>query len=241
MRSRLWELIRPLKRRLVRETLRPRVGSVDWGDLRRNNPIGRDFGVDRGTPVDRHYIDGFLGEQRNDIRGYVMEVGTDLYTRRYGGERVLANEITHYALGHPHATMVIDLAQPPEQAEEQFDCIICTQTLQFIYEVDVAMRNLYCLLKPGGVLLITSAGISQISRVDMRASGDYWRFTEASLRRLVEEFFPSDGCLVKAYGNVMSCVALLHGISAEELGSEDLDAYDPEYQMLIAARAVKSG
>lgn len=241
MKSRVWQVIRPLKRSLVRATMRPRVGMVDWGDLRRSKPIGRDFGVDRGTPVDRHYIDGFLAEHRDDVRGYVMEVGTDAYTRRLGQDRVTANEITHNTTGHPSATMIVDLTQPPDQAESRFDCIICTQTLHLIFETSVAMENLYRLLNPGGVLLLTSAGISQISRVDMRATGDYWRFTEASMRRLVGEFFPLEHCTVKAYGNVLGCVAFLHGIAAEELSAEDLDAYDPEYQMLIAARAVKAG
>jgi hypothetical protein len=32
-------------------------------------------------------------------------------------------------------------------------------------------------LKPGGVLLATVSGISQISRYDMYRWGDYWRFT----------------------------------------------------------------
>ena len=37
-------------------------GSVRFGDLRRLSPISRHFGFDRGTPIDRYYIEGFLAE-----------------------------------------------------------------------------------------------------------------------------------------------------------------------------------
>ena len=33
---------------------------VDWGDLRRTDPVSRDWGYDRGTPIDRRYIEEFL-------------------------------------------------------------------------------------------------------------------------------------------------------------------------------------
>ena len=244
MKERFWRWIRPARRALVGATLHPKLGAIEWGHLRSTSPIGRDFGVDRGTPVDRAYIEAFLDSHRTDVHGHVMEVGTDRYSRKFGGDDVVRVEVTHNVAGHPHATMVVDLTKEltsDSPGAGAFDCIICTQTLHVIYDVKTAVSSLYGFLKPGGVLLLTSAGISQISRVDMDATGDHWRFTEASMRALLSESFPSENVEVRGYGNVLSCIAFLHGIALEELDPSEIQVYDPEYQMLIAARAVRPG
>src|SRR6185503_10982321 len=57
------------------------VGQISFGNLRRLTPISRVFGFDRGTPVDRYYIENFLADNASDIRGRVLEVGDDSYTR----------------------------------------------------------------------------------------------------------------------------------------------------------------
>jgi hypothetical protein len=66
----------------------PAVGQIRFGDLRRLTPISRSFGYDRGQPIDRYYIANFLGRHSGDIRGHVLEIGDDRYTRRFGGDRV---------------------------------------------------------------------------------------------------------------------------------------------------------
>jgi hypothetical protein len=55
----------------------PRMNTVDFGDLRRVRPISRAFALDRGLPVDRHYIEHFLAAHAADIRGRVLEIGDD--------------------------------------------------------------------------------------------------------------------------------------------------------------------
>jgi SAM-dependent methyltransferase len=135
---------------------------------------------------------------------------------------------------------VADLSRGEGLPSEAFDCIILTQTLQMIYDLRTPLRLLWDALKPGGVLLATVPGISQISRFDMDRWGDYWRFTTLSARRLVEEAGPLD-VTVKAYGNVLAAVAFLHGLAAEELREDELNWPDPDYELLIAIRAVKPG
>src|ERR687895_460818 len=76
------------RRRLRRLGAWPPVGSLRLGSLRRVTPISRNYGFDRGTPIDRHYIERFLTRHAGDVRGRVLEVGDDEYTRRFGGERV---------------------------------------------------------------------------------------------------------------------------------------------------------
>src|SRR6187455_2132793 len=51
-------------------------------------PACDSWGMSRGLPVDRYYIDAFLSRHSADIRGRVMEVGDDGYSRRFGGSRV---------------------------------------------------------------------------------------------------------------------------------------------------------
>jgi SAM-dependent methyltransferase len=208
--------------------------------LRRLNAISGVFGYERGLPIDRHYIEKvFLSARAADVRGRVLEVEDDTYARRFGGDRVVQCDILHVEEGNPKATIVADLTRADHVPSDSFDCIICTQTLQCIYDVRTAVRTLHRILKPRGVLLATLSGISQISRGDMDRWGEYWRFTTMSARRLFEEVFPPDHVAVEAYGNVLVAIAYLHGLAAQELRQAELDHRDPDYEVLISVRAVK--
>ena len=44
-------------------------GTVRWGSLRRTGPFSRQWGYDRGTPVDRIYIEQFVRDHGADVRG----------------------------------------------------------------------------------------------------------------------------------------------------------------------------
>ncbi len=248
-----------LARRLLPDQLRswvkkrnlnawPPVGFTRFGSLRRLQPVSPSFGFDRGTPIDRYYIEHFLhrhGGDSGDIHGDVLEVGDDAYTRLFGGTGstggslgVKQVDILHVDASNPRATIIGDLSKL-DDIEDRFDCIICTQTLLLIYEVRLAIRNLARMLKPGGVVLATVPGISRICRPEVDIWGDYWRFTTLSARRAFEEAFPPEGVTVEAYGNVLSAIAFLHGLSAADLKPDELNLRDPDYEVLIAIRAVK--
>jgi SAM-dependent methyltransferase len=215
------------------------VARIDFGDLRQLKPISSEWGFDRGRPIDRYYIDCFLSANAQDIRGHVLEIGSNIFTKRFGGDRVTNADILHVTEGNPLATIVGDLTCADHIPSDTFDCIICTQTLHFIYAVVKALRTLCRILKPGGVLLVTTPGISQVSRYDMDRWGDYWRFTSESARRLFGETFPTQHVRVKAYGNVLTAISFLHGLASEELRQQELDHFDPDYELLIAIRATK--
>ena len=217
----------------------PLVGWVRFGSLRRLQPISRVFGFDRGQCIDRYYIERFLSFHAQDIRGHVLEIGDDAYTRAFGGDRVTESDVLHAVEGNPKATIVADLSCAHSLPPNIFDCIVLTQTLPFIYDLRAAIRNLYCLLRAGGVLLVTWPGISQISRYDMERWGDYWRVTSLAAHRLFEEVFPAANVAVEAYGNVLAAVAFLHGLAAQDLRQKELDHHDPDYEVIITIRAVK--
>jgi len=213
------------------------VGAVRFGTLRRVSPIARDFGLRRGRPVDRHYIEQFLASRAADIRGRVLEIADDEYTRRFGGGRVERSDVLHAVPGNARATLVGDLATGNGVPVGAFDCVICTQTLLCIYDLRAAVHTLCRSLRPGGVALVTLPGICQIARYDHERWGDFWRFTDLSARRLFEEAFPADRVQVETHGNVLAAVAFLHGLTAGELSLPELEAHDPDYQVTIAVRA----
>jgi SAM-dependent methyltransferase len=228
-----------LRRSLVAHTRHPAIGKIDFGGLRRLKPISDDWGFDRGLPVDRFYIERFMAANAADIRGRVLEVADNEYTRRFGGDKVTQSDILHDTEGSSRATLVADLAHADNLPADSFDTIICTQTLQLVYEVHAAVGHLLRILKPGGVLLATLPCITQISRADMDRSGDYWRFTSAAAKRLFEGALAGATVTVQAHGNVLAAISFLHGIAATELSAAELEHADPDYETLLTVRVVK--
>jgi SAM-dependent methyltransferase len=212
---------------------------VQFGELRRKTPINRHFGFERGLPIDRYYIEGFLARNSTDIRGRVLEVGDNAYTRRFGGRSVTMSDVLHVAGGNPRATFVGDLATADHLPSAAFDSVILTQTLQFIYDVPAALATLCRILKPGGVLLATFPGISHNPQGPWSNTW-YWAFTRLSAQRLFEKAFPGSVIQVDAHGNVLTSIAFLHGLAVTELRREELDGHDPDYQMLLTVRVVKT-
>jgi SAM-dependent methyltransferase len=238
--------IPPLRRRLRARHEGPRdvppPGLVRFGDLRRMSPISREWGADRGGAVDRYYIDGFLDLNRSDIRGRVMEVGEDVYTRRFGGDAVTRSDVLEYPAGScPGATLVADLAAADDLPADAFDCVIVTQILQFVYDVRAAVRTLHHVLKPGGVALVTVPGISHINRHDPYSGLWCWNLTGLSMRRMFSEHFPAGAVEVETHGNVLAATAFLYGLGLPEVEASELDRRDPDYELLITVRATKEG
>jgi SAM-dependent methyltransferase len=208
------------------------------GTRRRLSPTSPLLGLE-GRPIDRYYIEDFLGRHATDIAGRVLEIGEDRYTVRFGSPHVTGTDVLHVTSGNPKATIVADLTTARDVASDSFDCIILTQTLQMIYDTAAAIQTLRRILKPGGVLLATLPGIAPISRYDMDRWGDYWRFTSLSARRLFETAFRSSETRVEAYGNLISATAFLYGLAAEDLSVEELRGRDDDYELLIAVRATR--
>jgi SAM-dependent methyltransferase len=230
-------------RRRARAALRrrrSRVRSPDMGDLRRTEPFSRDWGFDRGRPVDRYYIEGFLASHAGDIRGRTLEVANRTYTDRFG-TGVEAVDVLHAEEGNPLATFVGDLAEGANLPGGTFDCFILTQTLQSIYDVGAAVRTVHRILAPGGVVLASVPGISPIIHPDFEMWGDHWRFTTLAVERLFTEAgFAADDLEVRAHGNVLTATAFLYGLASRELTAAELDTDDgANYQLVITVHGRK--
>jgi SAM-dependent methyltransferase len=208
-------------------------------DFHRRSPFSRVFGFDRGTPVDRRYIDGFLARHASDIHGRVLEVKDDGYTRRFGGSKVTTSTVLDIDATNPRVTLVDDITSGTHVPANAFDCVILTQTLQLIFDVPAALRTVHRLLVPGGVVLITVPGITQIPRAE--AASWFWSFTDLAMRRLCSEAFEGGSVRVEVHGNVLAATAFLHGLALHELRDDELDEVDPDYPVIVTVRAVKRG
>jgi SAM-dependent methyltransferase len=228
-------------RRIVKATAR-RLGigqRISFGSLRRVQPVSRSFGLNRGRPIDRYYIESFINEHRADIRGRVLEAGGLVnYTRQFGEDRVTHADVLYPKEGHAEATIIGDLATGKGIPTATYDCIILTQVYPFIYDLRSAVENTFRALKPNGVLLATLPGISQICRYDMENWGDYWRFTDASVRALFTPVFGAESVSIETHGNVLVACAYLQGLAISDLKAAELDYNDPDYQLSITIRAI---
>jgi SAM-dependent methyltransferase len=198
------------QRQIIRRLVRPA-----WvGTLRRTTPLSDRWGIDRGLPVDRYYIERFLDQHRQDIRGRVLEIKDSNYTQRFG-TGVQQSDVLDIDAHNPQATLVADLAAADSIPAETFDCFIFTQTLQRIYAVESAIMHTYRILRPGGVLLATLPALCRVERC-----------CKSSMS-------------VQTFGNVLTAIAFLTGMAAEELSSRELETYDPCYPIVVAIRAIK--
>jgi SAM-dependent methyltransferase len=230
---RTWAKHQPIVRRLL-------VQGVRWGNLRRGRPFSVLHGGDRGRPVDRVYIEDFLRANAGDIRGSVLEVQDSGYTYAFGKDQVLRSEVLDVVTSNPAATIVGDLSVPGALPRSTFDCVILTQTLQFVAEPRQAIRTIVDSLKVGGVALIT---VPVSAHRIIPDSGDRWRFTPQGLDTLLRQTVPEAEVRFEAggRGNFLANAAFLYGLAEEDLEPADLAGYDPDYPLVAVARVVRIG
>ncbi len=217
--------------RLIKPLSRDFLNSAD--------PVSRDFGFSRGTPIDRYYIDEHIKKYKKYITGNVIEIGDNLYTRQFGKNIKNSDILTYDNKTQAQNLIIGDLTKYNTLPPSKYDCFVCTQTLNFTYEVGKAIEGASHILKPGGYFLGTVAGLTQISEYDMKRWGDYWRFTHKSLQKLLINNF--EDIEVVTFGNALSATALIQGLCTEDLPVKKLlDKKDPAYEVLIGFFAKNS-
>jgi SAM-dependent methyltransferase len=225
-RQRLIDLSGPLVRRR-----RPR-----WGNLRRKRPFSESYGYDRGQPIDRLYIERFLQCHAHTIGGDVLEVKGSTYTTRFG-TGVTRSDIIDIDPGNTAATITGDLCDPDILAPESFDCVILTQTLQFISSPVLALENVWRSLRPGGTLLLAAPCLGRIDPDLPQA--DCWRWTAAGLRTLLTAACPAGRIEVEARGNLVAAISVLIGLAVDDLRSGDLAEDHEAFPVVACAKASK--
>jgi hypothetical protein len=101
-----------------------------------------------------------------------------------------------------------------------------------------AVQELHAALRPGGVLLLTVPGISQIDRGEWGEQW-FWALTPAAVRRLLGEVFGEEAVAVESHGNVFAATAFLQGLALGEVDRAKLDVQDDAYPLVVTAQATK--
>lgn len=235
MRYRLAALSSPIKIALKRFASFRIRGVVLWGPFRRVQPFSEVYGYDRGTPIDRWMIGEFLRSRSADITGRVLEVREDSYARLYGNG-VTQTSVLDVDPLNERANVIADLGEQGSLPRDRFDCAIVTQTLQYVSDLEAALRNLHDCLVPGGTLLLT---VPCVSRLDPDAGydADLWRFTPAGTSKLLSRHFLQ--WEVAAMGNCFSAASFLMGLSAEELSEQEISYSDAGFPLIVCAQATR--
>jgi SAM-dependent methyltransferase len=209
----------------LRQRLRRIRRPARLGGLRRTTPVSDHWGRDRGTPIDRYYIERFLERERGSISGRVLEVLDASYTERFG-TAVDRSDVLDIDANNARATIVADLAAAESIPPATFDCVILTQTLQYVYDVEAAVGHTARILKPGGVVLVSLPSVSRIAR----------QYLDTEFERA----FGGGDVVVETHGNVLSGIAFLAGLAAEELSASELAIVDPYFPLVITVMAQRS-
>lgn len=236
-RARRWLSAQKLK---GRRSLLPLDRVTDFSQLRSVKPYRPAFGWFRGQCIDRVYIEQFLSCNAHDIRGRCVEFGENNYMGRFGESRVTRADVLDI-VPREGVTIIADLTDAAAIPSGSFDCIICTHVLMYIYDLRRAVDTIFRTLAPGGVVLVTVAGISQMTLpVLMAEQEEFWRFTCSSVQRLFADVFGEESVRVETFGNVLAATAFLHGLVAAELTPEELSFNDPDYPVVVTLRAAKA-
>ncbi|MEH2449234.1 MAG: methyltransferase domain-containing protein [Nostoc sp.] len=212
--------------------LSPATGSIDWGDLKKTVPICQAFGLTRGTPVDRYYLSKFLKEIQIQIGGNILEIGgtpkdKDFYQINPG----ISYQILNLEPG-PGVDIVGDVHDVSVIKPESFDSVIIFNVLEHCYAPWIAVENIHTWLKPGGKCFAMVPSAIRVHATPV----DYWRPLPDAFAWMYKNFSQHK---LYVYGNPSTVIASYHGIAVEELTSEELDAYHPDYPVATCILAEK--
>jgi len=198
-----------------------------WGNLRRVTPLSTHYGFDRGTPIDRYYVDRFFTARRQLVAGRALEIQTTDHIRRYGLGVTAADTLDIDASFRP--TYCCDLANAGIVPTGGYDCFLLPNTLCFLRDLDGALREARRIVKPGGAILATVPAFVPLTP-DVE---DYWHLSADGWRVVVDRVWAGCRTVVEAHGNCLAAAAAMYGIAVEELTNAELDVTDPRYPVLV--------
>lgn len=220
----IFQLLSPFMRRLF-------PANNYWLARRSLQPLSSRFGFDRGSPIDRFWIEKFLSANSSHIRGRVLEITDDNYTRKYGGQKIRTSDVLDIDPGNRRANIHGDLKSLPGIKNNTYDCVILTHVLGLIDDVFAVSSEIHRILRPGGILLFTSSCLGPVLGEKI-----YWRFTPNSVNFIFKNFRSRQ---VKTYGNVLAGQAFWVGMAQQDLDPKELDYNDPRYPCIVTLKAVK--
>ena len=198
-----------------------------WGNLRRTVPFSSSYGFERGTPIDRHYLHAFLSAHRDRITGDVLEVQNNSYTERFGHDLTRSDTFDiepafapTYRCDISHCEDVIPTAS--------YDCLLLPNALPHFRELDLALRHARRIVRPGGTILASAAGLLPLTG----DAPDYWRLSPDGWRERLGAAWPGAALEIAGHGNCLAAAAAQLGLAVEELSASELDVHDPRFPVL---------
>lgn len=206
------------------------------GKIRTTSPISERFGFDRGTPIDRFWIENFLEENKAYIRGRVLEVTDSKYTHKYGQNRVRVSDVVDINLKNKKANIHGDLRDLKNIIKDNtYDCIILTHVLGLIDDYAAVLSECRRILKHDGTLLFTGSCLGPI----LARNEVYWRFTNNSVNYIFTKYFKPKDLIIKSYGNALAGQAFWVGMAQEDLQPSELAYQDPRFPCIVSAIVIK--
>ena len=133
-----------------------------------------------------------LSRRRRIFEAWLKEFpGANLSILDLGGRiqpyrRLVAERLGPYVAVDLRRTPLVDVVARGEQiplATDLFDVVFCTQVLEYVPQPQLVITEIYRVLKPNGILLLS------VPSAFLRDSeSEYWRFFPASLRMLLSSF-----------------------------------------------------
>jgi SAM-dependent methyltransferase len=212
--------------------LSPMTGAAPGTGSSRNHPECPFFGLSRGTPVGRQYLDQFITESREAMIGNTLEIGGVAANRDRYGLALAESFLTVDVNKGSGAEICGDVHDPSLFAPESFDSILAFNVLEHCPRPWDVVANVYRWLKPRGTLFCM---VSNAQRVH-RAPRDYWRPLPDGVAALMAAFAHVE---LRVYGNLTTTIASLRGLAAEELDAGDFTWHDSRYPVATCVRAGK--
>ena len=146
-------------------------------------PPGK-FYRNRFNTVHRTGIIKFLDTWSNQIRGKVLDVGVGTWTYPRQLLENRCESLTTDCFEHSNVDVISDIhALTDKLPSENYDYVICLDVLEHVHSPWVAVKELFMVLKPGGVLLLTTPFNYRLHANSFVQ--DYWRFTADGLTQLL--------------------------------------------------------
>jgi SAM-dependent methyltransferase len=215
--------------------LAPPTGSVEWGDLSRQQPFCGRYGSGRGTVIDRYYLARFLDEVGHHARGRTIEVGTTILTENHKLRHPFP-AVTDYKTLDVVPGMGVDICGDIVNhsllERSSIDTILCFNVLEHCVSPQLVVDNMLRWLAPGGKVLCMVPSVQRVHE----APADYWRLLPSGMEYLFRNFRERE---LHVYGNLQTTIAALSGLAVEDLCAGALDMVHPDYPVATCIVATK--
>ena len=130
--------------------------------------------------ITRPRLEAFLRKYASDAKTLDIGCGNDQYGELFPNRTTLDIE----ARPGVKVDIIADAHDLSQIKNDTFGVVLCTEVLEHLHTPSQAIAEFNRILKPGGLLLLSTRFIFPIND----APGDYYRFTKYGLQYLLREF-----------------------------------------------------